>query len=406
MDMQGKVSQGIPIGTDVSFLLGEVVLAQIDRHVRLPAERCYRWFDDFEIACGSREQAEAVLATLIKALRSFNLRPNAKKTQIVDLPLPSQEDWQQAAAEQLRRRISTPNDMVAFFDSAFRIREQFRDSPVLMYALGSLFKIADPGFAVGRVAQSGISQALLAEPGAAQKAFALLTYWSLNGFHLDRRLLISTINQMIHRHAALGVSSDVAWALAFAIEQGMELDAKAAKVLAGCEDDCVLVLGLDAHARGLIPKGFSLKRVDVFLASAALDGEHWLVAYESVRQGFRPVCENMVGANPLFADMLARKITFYRQKMPAYASVIHQGGAPEWVVARWLDVVTGRVQLSDGEVKAQEKIVVVSMLREAGPSVVKPEETPQEAVATLLDAAQQSRSEVETELSDYEPYWS
>jgi hypothetical protein len=123
-------------------------------------------------------------------------------------------------------------------------------------------------------------------------------------------------------------------------------------------------------------------------------------------QGFRPVCENMVGANPLFADMLARKITFYRQKLPAYASVIHQGGAPEWVVARWLDVVTGRVQPSAAEAKAQEKIAVVTMLREAAPSAVKPEETTQEAVATLLDAAQQSRSEVEAELSDYEPYGS
>src|SRR5262249_54160005 len=122
MDMQGKVSQGIPIGSDVSFLLGEVVLAQIDRHLKMPRERCYRWFDDFEIACDSREQAEAVLAILTKALRSFNLRPNAKKTQILNLPLPSQEDWQHAAAEQLRRRINTPNDMVAFFDSAFRIR--------------------------------------------------------------------------------------------------------------------------------------------------------------------------------------------------------------------------------------------------------------------------------------------
>jgi hypothetical protein len=404
MDMQGKVSQGIPIGTDVSFLLGEVVLAQIDRHLTVPPGRCYRWFDDFEIACDSREQAEAVLAALIKALRSFNLRPNAKKTQILNLPLPSQEDWQHAATEQLRRRITTPNDIVAFFDSAFRIREQFPESPVLLYALGSMFKIVNPGFEVGRVAQSGISQALLAEPGAAQKAFALLTYWSLNGFPLDRRLMISTINQMIHRHAALGVSSDVAWALAFAIEQGMELDAKAAKVLAGCEDDCVLVLALDAHARGLIPKGFSLKRVDEFLASATLDGEHWMVAYESVRQGFRTVCERMVGSNPLFAEMLARKITFYRQKLPTYASVIHQGGAPEWVVARWLDVVAGKVQPSEAETKAQEKIAVVAMLREAVPVAVKPEETPQEAVATLLDAAQQSRSEVERELSDYEPY--
>src|SRR5207247_4640236 len=124
-----------------------------------------------------------------------------------------------------------------------------------------------------------------------------------------------------------------------------------------------------------IPKGFSLKRVDEFLASATLDGEHWLVAYESVRQGFRTVCENMVGSNPLFADMLARKITFYRQKLPPYASVIHQGGAPEWVVARWLDVITGRVQPSVAEAKAQDKIAVVTMLREAVRSAVKPEET-------------------------------
>jgi hypothetical protein len=296
MNIQGKVSQGIPISTDVSFLLGEVVLAQIDRQVKRPPEDCYRWFDDFEIACASREEAEAVLASLIKALRSFNLRPNSKKTQIVQLPLPAQEDWQQAVTDHLRRRITAPNDMVALFDSAFRIRERFPDAPVLMYALGSLFKIANPGSDVGRVAQSGISQALLAEPGAAQKAFALLTYWHLNGFTVDRRLLGSTINQMIQRHAALGVSSDVAWALAFAIDQGMQLDAKAAKVLAGCENDCVMILALDAHSHGLIPKGFSLKRVDAFLSSATLDGEHWLVAYESVRQGFRSVCQSMVAA--------------------------------------------------------------------------------------------------------------
>lgn len=288
--------------------------------------------------------------------------------------------------------------------SAFRIREQFPESPVLIYALGSLFKIARPGFEVGRVAQSGVSQALLAEPGAAQKAFALMTYWHLNGFSLDRQLLASTINRMIHRHAALGVSSDVAWALAFAIEQGMELDATAAKVLAGCENDCVLILALDAYARGLIPKGFSLKRVDALLSSATLDGEHWLVAYESVRHGFRTVCQSMVAVNPTFADMLARKITFCRQKLPVYASVIHQGGAPEWVVARWLDVVSGKVEPSEAEAKAQEKIAVVAMLRDAVPAAVKPEETPQEAIATLLDAAQQSRTEVETELADYEAY--
>jgi hypothetical protein len=44
------------------------------------------------------------------------------------------------------------------------------------------------------------------------------------------------------------------------------------------------------------------------------------------------------------------------------------------------------------------------MLREAVPAAVKPEDTAQEAIATLLDTAQQSRAEVETELAEYEAY--
>jgi hypothetical protein len=30
MDLDGKVSQGIPIGNDISFLLGEAVTARVD----------------------------------------------------------------------------------------------------------------------------------------------------------------------------------------------------------------------------------------------------------------------------------------------------------------------------------------------------------------------------------------
>ena len=101
MNLQGKVSQGIPIGTDISFLLGEVVLAQIDRQIPVSASRCYRWFDDFEITCDTREQAESVLAALTKALRSFNLRPNAKKTAIFPLPQPAHEQWQQMIADHM-----------------------------------------------------------------------------------------------------------------------------------------------------------------------------------------------------------------------------------------------------------------------------------------------------------------
>lgn len=404
MNLQGKVSQGIPIGTDISFLLGEVVLAQVDRQIPVPPSRCYRWFDDFEITCDTREEAEAVLASVTKALRSFNLRTNAKKTAICALPQPAHEHWQQAIATHMNRPLHTPNDVVLFFDHAFRIRDEFPESPVLMYALGTLFKIRNPTVEMGRVAQSGIAQALLGEPGTAQKAFALLTFWHLNGFAFDRDLFGQTINRMIHRHAGMGVSSDVAWALSFAIDHKILLDARAAKVLASCDDDCVVIQALDAHSRGLMPKGFSLKRIDAFLSSATLDGEHWLSAYESVRQGFRNVCEASVKANPLFADLLARKIAFYRTKLPAYASVVQTGGAPEWVVTRWIDILTGRVKATETETKLNEKTPFLTLLQQDLPQVAKAEATTQETVIALLDVEQKSRTEVENELVEYEPY--
>jgi hypothetical protein len=35
--------------------------------------------------------------------------------------------------------------------------------------------------------------------------------------------------------------------------------------------------------------------------------------------------------------MLAKGVAFYRTRLPRYASLVHPGGAPEWVVKAWLD---------------------------------------------------------------------
>jgi hypothetical protein len=75
-----KITQGIPIGNDISFLLAEIVLARADEALPFPKERAYRWFDDYEIAFDTQEQAEAGLASLRRALGSFKLRVNPAKT--------------------------------------------------------------------------------------------------------------------------------------------------------------------------------------------------------------------------------------------------------------------------------------------------------------------------------------
>jgi hypothetical protein len=200
MDSDGKLSQGIPIGTDISFLFSELVLAQVDRATGFAKERSYRWFDDYEIAFDTREQAENGLNILRRDCDKFRLRLNPAKTRIIKLPQPTEDDWRSLVYETARVKFDRAHEMVRYFDTAFRLREQFPEAPVLAYALGVLFKVTKPGDEAGRIAQSCVTQAILAEPGAAQKAFALLSYWRLNGFLLNGELLKDTISKIVLQH--------------------------------------------------------------------------------------------------------------------------------------------------------------------------------------------------------------
>ena len=356
MDSQGKVSQGIPIGNDISYLLAEVVLAQIDRSLRLPPDRAYRWFDDYEISCETREEAERVKAKLETELRSYKLRLNPTKTNITDLPRPVEDEWKEPILERSKARMTTAEDMVRYFDVAFTQRRRFPVYPVLLYAIAVLFRLRRPIGDAGKVAQSSITQALLAEPGCAQKAFALLSFWSLNGFELDRALLSSTVARMIAIHKARGATSDIAWALSFCVEHELPIDKRSARLLSLTDEAIIVLLALQLRKMGLITDGFNFGRVSKVAVNADLDGPDWLVAYEGVRHGFIPAAEQRVVGNDFFGDLLGRRVTFFRPRIPKYASVIQPGGAPRWVVKSWMEALRGAPVPAE-EVDQPEKLL-------------------------------------------------
>src|SRR5665213_2713343 len=91
MDLDKKFSQGIPIGNDLSFLLAEIVLAAVDKTLKVEKDRCYRWFDDYEYSCSTEGEALAFREQLETELAKFRLRLNPRKTEILRLPSPSQE---------------------------------------------------------------------------------------------------------------------------------------------------------------------------------------------------------------------------------------------------------------------------------------------------------------------------
>ena len=354
MNLQGKISQGVPIGNDISYLLAEIVLGKVDRALKVPADRAYRWFDDYEISCDSHDEAEKTLAILRRELSKFRLRVNPRKTRIDALPRPVRRQWQQELFLASKSPFAQADEAVSYVDVAFRLREENPDAAVLNYALGLLFKLPFPEARVAKVLQSAITQALLCEPGVAQKAFALMSYWHVNGLALDRALLAQTIAAVVQRHEARGVTSDVSWALAFCLEHRIELNRAAGQVLARCDDDCIALQALHCHAEGLIPKGFSPGRISKLVRGVDLDGEHWLLGYEALRQGFLTDSQAAVSSNPLFNDLLQRGVTFYRTQLPAYAAVVHPGGAPLWILSLWLDLVRG-TERRPGQLEAAQQ---------------------------------------------------
>ena len=381
MDLDGKLSQGIPIGNDISFLLAEVVLAQVDRALGVEPGRAYRWFDDYELAFDTRSEAEGALKKLSQELGRFQLRLNPKKTRVLELPQTAAEDWQAKLSEATTREIESQNGMLSYFDNAFLVQAQFPDAPVLVSALGRLFNVRRPREEVGALAQSCITQALLTEPGTAQRAFSLLTFWKLNGFLLDVDLLARTITRMVLSHESSGFSNDVAWSLAFCLQQQISLNEEAAVVLSEFGDDCTNLLSLHMRKEKLLPRGFSVRRINAKLKSADLDRDHWLIAYESVRQGFSVASESNVKRNKLFADLLARGVTFYRPSLPVYALVVHPGGVPETFLQRMADRLR---HPGPTRGKGVETTRVFELMREHA-TKVGARESDEELIAALLD---------------------
>jgi hypothetical protein len=335
MDLQGKVSQGIPIGNDISFLLAEAVLSEVDKQLDVAPDRALRWFDDYEFGCDSRDEAEQLLSDLQRELGKFRLRVNPRKTEILELPQLAGDAWHDAIIDASESADASAHAMVRYFDIAFGLSTEYREVPVLLYSIGALFRFATLPPEVLRIAESCIAQAVLSEPGCAQKAFALLKYWTVNGGAISHELWQRSILQLIRRHDHRESSSDIAWALTFCISENMPLPMPAGRVLAGTEDDVICVLALHAASIGLLP-GFSADRIEKWLAQVSPDGDHWLCLYEAVRQEFLPNLWPVVASNDFMATMLAAEVTFYRPTLRPYSMILHSGGAPTWIAQKWI----------------------------------------------------------------------
>lgn len=90
-NMQDGESKGVPIGSDASAIVAELVLSQIDQ--TLHKYEYVRFIDDYKCYCETKEQAEDFIRELSFCLEEYRLKLNTKKTKILELPQALTDDW-------------------------------------------------------------------------------------------------------------------------------------------------------------------------------------------------------------------------------------------------------------------------------------------------------------------------
>jgi hypothetical protein len=136
-----KQTNGLLVGPHTSNVISEIILTSIDVDLQQKGhKKICRHVDDYTYYADTHEQAERFIKDLSMCLRAYEMSLNDKKTQILNLPRPSTENW--------IHRLNTfnfPNSgelrisaVRSYLDLALECSQQLGKSTPLNYAIKTL----------------------------------------------------------------------------------------------------------------------------------------------------------------------------------------------------------------------------------------------------------------------------
>lgn len=138
-----RQTNGLLIGPHASNIISEIILTKID--LKLQEQKHFkvkRHVDDYRFYAQNFEEAERFIKNLGMALRAYEMSLNEKKTKILPLPRPSEDDW-----VLVLNRHPLPKDQElkfseirSFLDRALTCAQAIGKSTPLNYAIKVLAK--------------------------------------------------------------------------------------------------------------------------------------------------------------------------------------------------------------------------------------------------------------------------
>jgi hypothetical protein len=296
-------------------VIAELILTKVDRRMSklCPQARGYRHYDDYELYCATRAEAESAATVLQELLAEYELELSSDKTHIEALPIAHDLPWVSGLrANNPVSRPFTGDELIRYFDHAFELAKAHPHSHVLSYAVSRLQqRIRERDWPV---LEALLLQVVLAEPGTFRHVVRQFSDATEAGWEPDLDKLAHVMNMQISYHARLGHGSEVAWALWTLIRFNKAVTKAAAADLSHIPDDCIVaLLALDARSRKLTPKSFDVSHWNARMLTTSLYGPHWLLAYEASVKQWLPSARSTdhVQEDKAFDWLRMRKVSFY-----------------------------------------------------------------------------------------------
>lgn len=322
---QEQQTKGIPIGTDSSLVIAEIIGSAMDKKLNELLGSTlsgFRYMDDYYLYFNSLSEAELALSQLHKIFHDFELETNSEKTFIVELPESIEPIW---VSEMRRHPIDNQNkteqrnDLITYFSKLFEYSKIFTDDFVIKYGLRriSKTKIKSENW---EIYEAFILQSILFAPNALVIATEILWAYSKLEYNLNKDRISLTINSLILRHSILNHSHEVSWALWLSKTLNIPIEENTFKAICELEDSVVALVALDLYQnhntliRGIFEfeKWKSIVTPDDY--NNNLYSKNWLLCYEASIKGFFSNVSQTeyINNDEFFSTLKNNNITFYK----------------------------------------------------------------------------------------------
>lgn len=279
-------TQGVAIGPGTSNIVSEAILAKVDEVIRRKYTY-YRYIDDYTCYCETYEEGQTFLRDLNDELRKYKLSLNLKKTEIVDLPAPTDSDWIVELSTRMPAGIpSDPlkknkqygaTEALRFIDFAVQLKKKTPDGSVLKFAVKSII------YQLEEHAVQPVLEYLLNLSRFYPLLLPLLdscfAHPAINSASYQRHLNVILIDNANNRR-----SDGMCWALYFLIQNKLDIFPQAVEKVIESRD-CMAILLLHLASRSEV-------EVAAFVASIDADvyelDRYWVLLYQRFIDGKTP----------------------------------------------------------------------------------------------------------------------